>query len=66
MDASGATSWPRNGASAPLRVTAGSVVALHCPRGALALAYKLALRDLPEMFLIRCIVFSHEAVRDRG
>jgi putative transposase len=25
--------------------------------------YKLALRDLPEMFAIRCIVFSHEAVR---
>jgi putative transposase len=28
------------------------------------LRYKLSLRDLPEMFLIRCIVFSHEAVRD--
>jgi putative transposase len=28
------------------------------------LPYKLALRDLPEMFLIRGIVFSHEAVRD--
>ena len=28
------------------------------------LRYKLALRDLPEMFLIRDIVFSHEAVRD--
>ena len=28
--------------------------------------YKLALRDLPEMFLIRGIVFSHEAVRDWG
>src|SRR6202049_1495380 len=28
------------------------------------LCYKLALRDLPEMFLIRGIVFSHEAVRD--
>ncbi|HEX3991715.1 MAG TPA: IS6 family transposase, partial [Acetobacteraceae bacterium] len=27
------------------------------------LRYKLALRDLPEMFLIRGIVFSHEAVR---
>src|ERR1700680_467974 len=26
--------------------------------------YKLALRDLPEMFLIRGIGFSHEAVRD--
>jgi transposase-like protein len=26
--------------------------------------YKLSLRDLPEMFLIRGIVFSHEAVRD--
>ncbi len=28
------------------------------------LGYKLSLRDLPEMFLIRGIVFSHEAVRD--
>ena len=28
------------------------------------LRYKLALRDLPEMFLIRGIVFSHEAVQD--
>jgi transposase-like protein len=28
------------------------------------LRYKLALHDLPEMFLIRGIVFSHEAVRD--
>src|SRR6202035_1092988 len=28
------------------------------------LRYKLSLRDLPEMFLIRGIEFSHEAVRD--
>jgi putative transposase len=28
------------------------------------LRYTLSLRDLPEMFLIRGIVFSHEAVRD--
>jgi transposase-like protein len=28
------------------------------------LRYKLAVRDLPEMFLIRGVVFSHEAVRD--
>jgi putative transposase len=28
------------------------------------LRYKLSLRDLPEMLLIRGIVFSHEAVRD--
>jgi putative transposase len=28
------------------------------------LRYKLSLRDLPEMFAIRGIVFSHEAVRD--
>jgi putative transposase len=28
------------------------------------LRYKLALRDLPEMFLIRGVVLSHEAVRD--
>jgi putative transposase len=27
------------------------------------LRYKLALRDLPEMFLVRGMVFSHEAVR---
>ena len=27
------------------------------------LRYKLSLRDLPEMFLIRGIIFSHEAVR---
>src|SRR3984893_18143686 len=28
------------------------------------LRYKLSLRDLPEMFLIHGIVFSHEAVRE--
>ena len=28
------------------------------------LRYKLSLRDLAEMFLIRGIVFSYEAVRD--
>ena len=28
------------------------------------LCYKLSLRDLPEMFLIRGFVFSREAVRD--
>jgi putative transposase len=28
------------------------------------LRYKLSLRDLPEMFLIRGIEFSYEAVRD--
>ena len=28
------------------------------------LRYKLSLRDLPEMFAIRGIVFSYEAVRD--
>src|SRR3569833_4445020 len=28
------------------------------------LRYKLALRDLPEMFLVRGIVFGHEAVRE--
>ena len=28
------------------------------------LRYKLALRDLPEMFAVRGIVFSYEAVRD--
>jgi putative transposase len=30
------------------------------------LRYKLALRDLPEMFLVRGLGFSHEAVRDTG
>ena len=29
------------------------------------LRYKLSLRDLSEMFLVRGIVFSHEAVRNR-
>src|SRR3954463_13850482 len=29
------------------------------------LRYKLNLRDLAEMFLIRGLVFTHEAVRDR-
>jgi transposase-like protein len=28
------------------------------------LRYQLSLRDLAEMFLVRGIVFSHEAVRD--
>src|ERR671916_1383299 len=28
------------------------------------LRYKLSLRDLPEMFLVRGLVFSHEAVRE--
>jgi putative transposase len=28
------------------------------------LRYKLSLRDLAEMFLIRGIVFTHEALRD--
>ena len=28
------------------------------------LRYKLSLRDLPEMFLLRGIEFSYEAVRD--
>src|SRR5271166_3845843 len=28
------------------------------------LRYKLSLRDLAEMFLVRGVVFSHEAVRD--
>ncbi len=29
------------------------------------LRYKLRLRDLPEMFLIRGVEFTYEAVRDR-
>ena len=28
------------------------------------LRYKLSLRDLPEMFLVRGMVFSHETVRE--
>jgi len=28
------------------------------------LCYKLSLRDLPEMFLVRGMVFSYEAVRE--
>jgi len=30
------------------------------------LRYKLSLRDLPEMFLVRGLVFSHKAVRVRA
>jgi putative transposase len=42
----------------------------HCPSDVIALVvlwrlrYRLTLRDLAEMFLVRGIVFSHEAVRD--
>ena len=42
----------------------------HYPSDVIALVvlwrlrYKLALRDLPEMFLVRGLVFSHEAVRE--
>src|SRR6201989_1058462 len=36
----------------------------HSPRGAMAPAVQLSLRDLPEMFLIRGLLFSYEAVRD--
>jgi hypothetical protein len=50
--------------------SAGSLNRTQYPSDVIALMvlwrlrYKLALRDLPEMFLIRGIVFSHEAVRD--
>jgi putative transposase len=50
--------------------SAGSLNRTQCPSDVIALVvlwrlrYKLALLDLPEMFLIRGIVFSHEAVRD--
>jgi putative transposase len=50
--------------------TAGSLNRTQYPSDVIALVvlwrlrYKLALRDLPEMFLIRGVVFSHEAVRD--
>ena len=42
----------------------------QCPSDVIALVvlwrlrYKLSLRDLPEMFAVRGIVFSHEAVRE--
>src|ERR1700690_324646 len=50
--------------------SAGSLNRTQCPSDVIALVvlwrlrYKLSLRDLPEMFLIRGIVFSHETVRD--
>src|ERR1700710_711019 len=50
--------------------SAGSLNRTQYPSDVIALVvlwrlrYKLSLRDLPEMFLIRGIVFSHEAVRD--
>jgi hypothetical protein len=50
--------------------SAGSLNRTQCPSHIVALVvlwrlcHKLALRDLPEMFLTRGIVFSHEAVRD--
>ena len=50
--------------------SAGSLNRTQYPSDVIALVvlwrlrYKLALRDLPEMFQIRGIVFSHEAVRD--
>jgi putative transposase len=50
--------------------SAGSLNRTQYPSDVIALVvlwrvrYKLALRDLPEMFLIRGIVFSYEAVRN--
>src|SRR6201993_278711 len=50
--------------------SAGSLNRTQYPSDVIALVvlwrlrYKLAMRDLPEMFLIRGIIFSHEAVRD--
>ena len=50
--------------------SAGSLNRTQCPSDVTALMvlwrlrYKLALRDLPEMFVIHGIVFSHESVRD--
>src|ERR1700760_2193741 len=50
--------------------SAGSLNRTQYPSDVIALVvlwrlrYKLSLRDLPEMFLIRGIVFSYEAVRD--
>ena len=52
--------------------SAGSLNRTQYPSDVIALLvlwrlrYKLALRDLPEMFLIRGIVFTYEAVRDAG
>jgi transposase-like protein len=50
--------------------TAGLLNRAHYPSDVIALVvlwrlrYRLTLRDLSEMFLLRGIVFSHEAVRD--
>jgi len=50
--------------------SAGSLNRTQYPSDVIALVvlwrlrHKLSRRDLPEMFLIRGIVFSHEAVRD--
>jgi putative transposase len=50
--------------------TGGRLNRTQYPSGVVALVvfwrlrYKLALRDLPEMFLVRGLVFSHEAVRE--
>jgi len=47
----------------------GSLNHTHCPSDVIALVvlwrlrYRLTLRDLAEMFLVRGLVFSHEAVR---
>ena len=50
--------------------SAGLLNRAHYPSDVIALVvlwrlrYRLTLRDLSEMFLVRGIVFSHEAVRD--
>jgi hypothetical protein len=50
--------------------SAGVLNRAHYPSDVIALVvlwrlrYRLTLRDLTEMFLLRGIVFSHEAVRD--
>ena len=52
--------------------SAGSLNRTQYPSDVIALVvlwrlrYKLALRDLPEMFLIRGIVFSHETASRLG
>jgi len=50
--------------------TGGSLNRTECPPDVIALVffwrlrYKLSLRNLPEMFLLRGIEFTYEAVRD--
>ena len=59
-----------NERSDPANHRAGALNRTQYPSDVIALVvfwrlrYKLSLRDLPEMFLLRGIVFTYEAVRD--